>query len=860
MTAENTTAENLTVKNTTDENTTTKSANTENTTTKSTTTENTTASIPADSVPVYRMYNYITSEHLQTTDAGEYENLINYDWNQEGVCFLSPAQANDLTIPVYRLYNEELGTHHYTTDITECDNLTQNWGWTYDNNSNPMFYSLPITMQSASPVYRLYNPDLSQHHYTMDKTEVDNLIANFGWEDEGVGYYNYKQATSELKVSVNVLGATANTASNATINEQTANNSHYIFLPSYANLSDVVFTFSNANGDAISSVTLSVAGSAQTTITSGTSINLSALGIDGKTTKKLTFTCTTDSTSALTKELYILQSSNINTIFITSIDAENYGRAYIEADPNHNTSANVNILAVSATGEIIYEGTENADTIKGRGNTTWSHHGKRPYQIKLNKKTDLLCSGNSDNKAKKWLLLANAGDCTLLRNTICLNTGLELGLGKTTENTPCDLVYDGEFRGSYLLCEKVEAGQGRIDIDNLDDANEKVNAGADFKNLATAQSKNKYGNTMQYVTGVKSPENITGGYIIENDTAFGKGETSWFEAYTTRDDVFSLRSPEAATKNEVTYVSELFEEGLQALKNNGTNAQTGKTISDYFDIDSLVKTLLINEFYKNCDAFYSSTYFVKNANDDKFYCYPIWDADATCGNRTNNDECGAGFTYWGYYCSNNGIGKLITSVPALRERIVEIYKSELSPLIKNTVLGDTNTEGTYVKSINANVNIIRASEKIDCTIYGLTRFPNNLTPLSTWSENVEAMRNFIAWRTNWFDSVIERCNVTDFTTENFKPVHDDVDYSVVFDAIYYREHNKTQTANCTTDSELFNHFITYGMGSGLQASANFNVQAYRANNPAIVAECGNDLQRCYAHYCTTGFSQGLKSL
>ena len=51
--------------------------------------------------------------------------------------------------------------------------------------------------------------------------------------------------------------------------------------------------------------------------------------------------------------------------------------------------------------------------IRGRGNTTWSFP-KKPYQIKFDNKENVL----GMPKDKKWILLANYSDKTMLRNEL----------------------------------------------------------------------------------------------------------------------------------------------------------------------------------------------------------------------------------------------------------------------------------------------------------------------------------------------------------------------------------------------------------------------------------------------------------
>jgi len=44
-------------------------------------------------------------------------------------------------------------------------------------------------MKSKTPVYRLYNKNVGDHHYTTSEKERDHLV-KVGWRDEGIGWYS----------------------------------------------------------------------------------------------------------------------------------------------------------------------------------------------------------------------------------------------------------------------------------------------------------------------------------------------------------------------------------------------------------------------------------------------------------------------------------------------------------------------------------------------------------------------------------------------------------------------------------------------------------------------------------------------
>lgn len=148
---------------------------------------NTTVSVEyQELIPIYRMYNKITSEHLFTSDKAEYDKfdaLCKKDkdfWIGEGIDWMAPTSGT----AVYRLYNPALGkmarsSHYYTTNATERKNLKNNNGWKDDFSGKPAFYS-----GGSKAIYTAYNEALgSAHHLTSSLTEYKGLVQH-GWDIE----------------------------------------------------------------------------------------------------------------------------------------------------------------------------------------------------------------------------------------------------------------------------------------------------------------------------------------------------------------------------------------------------------------------------------------------------------------------------------------------------------------------------------------------------------------------------------------------------------------------------------------------------------------------------------------------------
>ena len=96
--------------------------------------------------------------------------------------------------------------------------------------------------------------------------------------------------------------------------------------------------------------------------------------------------------------------------------------------------------------------TNEKGTIKLRGNSTMKSD-KNPYKIKFDTKQNLL---DFPAKAKKWNLMANHSDKTLLRTLLAMKISSLFEMTFTPECRPVDVMVNGEFKGNYNLCDKIE--------------------------------------------------------------------------------------------------------------------------------------------------------------------------------------------------------------------------------------------------------------------------------------------------------------------------------------------------------------------------------------------------------------------
>lgn len=87
--------------------------------------------------------------------------------------------AND-AVPVYRLYNQTTGEHLYTSNMVEVNSLTTLYAtpWKFEKAAR-------CGTTTGKPVYRVYNPNNGDHHYTVSASERDSLV-RLGWKFENI--------------------------------------------------------------------------------------------------------------------------------------------------------------------------------------------------------------------------------------------------------------------------------------------------------------------------------------------------------------------------------------------------------------------------------------------------------------------------------------------------------------------------------------------------------------------------------------------------------------------------------------------------------------------------------------------------
>lgn len=359
-------------------------------------------------------------------------------------------------------------------------------------------------------------------------------------------------------------------------------------------------------------------------------------------------------------------------------------------------------------GDGNFEGLEETTMkIKGRGNSTWwictdasagAVVGKCPYQVKFGDKTSIL--GMPEDK--KWVLLAEKSDKSMIRNKIARYMGELSDLEYTPNAEYVELFINEDYQGTYLIGQKVEESSNRVDIG--DDG---------------------------YLIEIDTDAN---GRIDVDDIIFKP--TIWSSIHT--DGVFNIKDPDIDYGSDEFYLIENYINDFESVlySNNFNNPDSG--YESYIDVDSLIDWFLINEIAKSVDArWYSSIYF-SYIPGKKIEMGPIWDFDLSYGNLNYSD---AQYTSDFYIKQNNWIDRLF-----LDEVFVEKVKIRYSYYYNklDDIKSKIDEFAKYIdKSQKANF------ERWD--ILGVYVWPNPVYDL-TYEQEVERLKNWIEERMNWLNS------------------------------------------------------------------------------------------------------------
>ena len=325
---------------------------------------------------------------------------------------------------------------------------------------------------------------------------------------------------------------------------------------------------------------------------------------------------------------------------------------------------------VKANFILINEGNVNVEktgTIKLRGNSSLRSE-KKPYLINFDEKTKVL---DMPAKEKKWTLIPNMFDKTLMRNILGYKMSFIFGLKYTPSCRYIDLILNGDYVGNYMICDKIEVSKDRVDITKMDE------------------------------TCIQEPE-ISGGYLVQGT---GNGNRKNNEFFKTEKGItlsYEYPNPEDITEEQRIYLKKKIDEIEAKVYENNT---------ENIDLESFARYFLVEDFSGNQDIIFNSFYLYKERRDDKIYFGPVWDFDLAFDNAmvlypTNEKK---NFAYK-FTLTNGSANKFLSNLlsnDTVLKKVKDTWKKMTNTVFTKEVMRDYINEQFQLIYESQKLNYIR---------------------------------------------------------------------------------------------------------------------------------------------------------
>ena len=240
-------------------------------------------------------------------------------------------------------------------------------------------------------------------------------------------------------------------------------------------------------------------------------------------------------------DTHFYQLTNLPTLSFHTVD---------NVDPYDKVHEIVSYITIIYDNETKIQ--EETGTTRYRGNGSLTN-AKKPYRIKLDSQKRMFKNSDmrSPAKAKKWTLINNHDDKTLMRNLVAFEIARRMGYDYVPWSKPVDVIVNGEYKGCYQLSDQITVDKNRVDITEM---------------------------TPEDTEG----EALTGGYLLELD-GYASQETSWFTS--AAGNPITIKSPDddEITTEQAQYIRREF------------NLMEAKILASNFDDPELGFRLKLDE-------------------------------------------------------------------------------------------------------------------------------------------------------------------------------------------------------------------------------------------------------------------------
>ncbi|MBQ7503937.1 MAG: CotH kinase family protein [Ruminococcus sp.] len=458
-------------------------------------------------------------------------------------------------------------------------------------------------------------------------------------------------------------------------------NAKYLFLPAAANNSKVELYNNYTESITAGGVTIAAGSSAIVSYTDGASMTVRR----GSTNYSLIIR-----KSDAEASVYVNDSTNsyVDANGVTqNTDLYSF---LIQNKQNSCSTADVSVVSQSGISDTKLK------KIKGRGNTNWTQTDKKPFNLNFN---DMTTIGHTTSK--KFSFVSNAKDSTLLRNSIMYDLASDVGNPYAPDTSFVDFFVNGDYRGCYIACNKVDLGKNAVV--SLKDESDKLDTGFSF--LIEVDVWN-YKNDVYFET--------TRGYHVVLKTP----------------DLDGYDPTDASMKAKYDYIKNTYQNFENVLYSGNMSE-----LEQICDLDSLATMYLLQDFGKNCDGGYTSTYFTYNATEGKFYAAPIWDCDSDLG---------------AVDCTRDGCSTSTCNVQGWTTRTAT-YNRTVNPYGKAFTTSGKTADGRTFEDIVKAVWTDRFLPAVD-VLMGKSESNGRLKSIDAYADSISSARynNYVMWDFMWY--------------------------------------------------------------------------------------------------------------
>ncbi len=398
---------------------------------------------------------------------------------------------------------------------------------------------------------------------------------------------------------------------------------------------------------------------------------------------------------------------------------------------------------VTGTMQIKYNGpgtithiTDSSNVYNGaigigiRGATS-AGYPQKPYSVETRN-----ADGSNNNvplldmpEENDWVLLSNWNDRSLVRNALAMHLARAMGQYAPRMHL-CEVLLDGNYRGIYLLGEKIKRDNGRVDIAKLDSTE-------------------------------NSGDDLTGGYILQQnlwspDNSFQSAFSPIGHPGADVHFLYEYPDPDIITPQQKAYI--------QSAVNTMETALYGPDFADpltgyraWLDVPSFINYFLVNEVARNNDGFKKSVYFHKDkdSNGGRIKAGPVWDFDWAwknlwgCSQFENGD--GSGWAHLVNDCptDNWGTGWYV--------RLLQdsSFANELRCIWEQQRQGPLSLPAidAWIDSVGALVANAQVRHFAKWPILGVSGPAPEMFPCATtYPAELDTLKQWIATRITWLDA------------------------------------------------------------------------------------------------------------